>query len=109
MLMGYLVGGKRYSPGQIFAGVVITAGIVLATVSAPRPGKSNDRVTTQATAASATTEHWLPEHLQYYAGIAVLSVALFLSAWLGLWQEQTYAAYGKKWREALFYCVSLRL
>lgn len=29
-----------------------------------------------------------------------------LSAWLGLWQEQTYKRYGKQWREALFYSVS---
>lgn len=44
--------------------------------------------------------------MQYAAGIGILSLALFLSAWLGLWQEQTYKMYGKRWREALFYCVS---
>lgn len=101
MLTGYLIGGKRYSASQIFAGTIITAGIVFATISAPRPAKPKDKVSTQESST------WVPDAMQYPAGILLLALALFLSAWLGLWQEQTYKQYGKKWREALFYCVSL--
>lgn len=102
MLVGYLLAGKRYTLGQIIAGVVITVGIVLATVSAPRPPKSS------SASSSSTTgkEDRLPESVQYVIGIAMLSVALFLSAWLGLWQEKTYRRYGNQWREALFFTVS---
>jgi UDP-xylose/UDP-N-acetylglucosamine transporter B4 len=107
MLTGYFIGRKRYSAGQIVAGAVITAGIVLATIAAPRPPRtspSNDKFTTQVSGFSGPA--WLPENVQYAAGIGLLSLALFLSAWLGLWQEKTYKVYGKQWREALFYSVS---
>lgn len=102
MLTGYFLARKRYSFGQVIAGVVITVGIVLATVSAPRPPRS------PASSASKApqTDDKLSESLQYALGIAMLSLALFLSAWLGLWQERTYRRYGNQWREALFYTVS---
>jgi hypothetical protein len=35
----------------------------------------------------------------------MLAMALFLSSCLGIFQEETYKLYGKKWREGLFYCV----
>ncbi|CAK9781607.1 UAA transporter [Cutaneotrichosporon oleaginosum] len=100
MLTGYFIGRKRYSAGQIFAGVVITVGIVLATMSAPKPPR---RVSTTTAAAAEAEEEYLSESVQYVAGIGLLSLALFLSAWLGLWQESTYRQYGNQWREALFY------
>jgi hypothetical protein len=39
-------------------------------------------------------------------GITILSIAMVLSACLGLLQEVTYRKYGKAWREGLFYTVS---
>jgi UDP-xylose/UDP-N-acetylglucosamine transporter B4 len=74
---------------------------VLATISAPRPPR---KVST--TAAAEAEAEYLSESVQYVAGIGLLSLALFLSAWLGLWQESTYRQYGNQWREALFYNVS---
>jgi UDP-xylose/UDP-N-acetylglucosamine transporter B4 len=50
-------------------------------------------------------DEWLSDTMQYTAGIGLLAAALVVSAWLGLWQEQTYRVYGKQWREALFYSV----
>lgn len=103
MLVGYFMAGKRYALGQIVAGVVITVGIVLATISAPRPPKSSSASSSPSSAAS---DERLPETVQYIVGIGMLSAALFLSAWLGLWQEKTYRRYGNQWREALFFTVS---
>lgn len=81
--------------------MVITIGIVLATISAPRPPRK------PSTTASTTADtELLSESVQYVAGIGLLALALFLSAWLGLWQEATYKQYGNQWREALFYNVS---
>ncbi|GMK55345.1 hypothetical protein CspeluHIS016_0204010 [Cutaneotrichosporon spelunceum] len=74
MLTGYFIGRKRYSVGQIVS----------------------------STAPDAETEYF-SERVQYISGIGLLSLALFLSAWLGLWQESTYRQYGNQWREALFY------
>jgi solute carrier family 35 (UDP-xylose/UDP-N-acetylglucosamine transporter), member B4 len=44
--------------------------------------------------------------MQYALGIALLTCALVLSAFLGLWQEGTYKRYGAVWKEGLFYQVS---
>jgi UDP-xylose/UDP-N-acetylglucosamine transporter B4 len=41
----------------------------------------------------------------YLIGIGLLSGALVVAAFLGLWQEETYRQYGAAWREALFYSV----
>jgi UDP-xylose/UDP-N-acetylglucosamine transporter B4 len=81
--------------------VIITIGIVLATISAPRRG-SPPKVTPEVT---IQTTDYLSENLQYASGILMLAMALFLSSCLGIFQEETYRQYGKKWREGLFYCV----
>ncbi|GFZ49994.1 hypothetical protein JCM24511_07747 [Saitozyma sp. JCM 24511] len=117
MLTGYFFAGRRYSLGQVFAGVTITAGIIIATLSAPRrPRSPSSAISTASTAstASSTTlgssgDEWLSDTMQYTAGIGLLAAALVVSAWLGLWQEQTYRVYGKQWREALFYSHFLSL
>lgn len=103
MLVGYFLAGKRYTLGQVVAGVVITVGIVLATISAPRPPKSPSAA---STSQKTESDDLLHESVQYVLGIGMLSAALFLSAWLGLWQEKTYRRYGNQWREALFFTVS---
>lgn len=41
-------------------------------------------------------------------GIAILVVAMILSALMGLLQELTYKKYGKQWREGLFYTVTIQ-
>lgn len=48
----------------------------------------------------------LTETMEFVGGIGLLSMALLLSACLGLFQEETYRRYGKQWRESLFYSVS---
>ena len=90
------------------SGIIITVGIVLATLSAPRRVRSSETASTTTTTTSNLRGHneWLSDSAQYFAGVALLSTALFLGAWLGLWQEETYRRYGKQWREGLFYCVS---
>ena len=78
---------------------MITAGVVLATLSAPH--KPSSRAATTQDAAGIESDAWL-----YVWGITLLSMALVVSTLLGLWQEETYARYGKQWREGLFYSVS---
>ncbi|ORX37785.1 UAA transporter [Kockovaella imperatae] len=99
MIVGYLIAGKRYSMGQILAGVMITVGIVIATTSAPRKRGAHD-----VSASAQNTDSSL-----YLLGVGLLSVALVISSLLGLWQEGTYARYGKQWREGLFYSHFLSL
>ncbi|WVW87021.1 hypothetical protein I302_109077 [Kwoniella bestiolae CBS 10118] len=116
MLVGRIFGNRRYSFGQVLAALLITTGIILATISAPRPPRPPH---TQATQASSPSSHtlsepspsykYIPEHLEYFAGVGLLTVAMIIGAFLGMWQEQTYRIYGKQWREALFYGHALSL
>lgn len=113
MLTGRLIGGKKYTIGQAVAGVIITAGIVLATLSAPSRRSSPPAATTHAalggegSAALAATD--TADTAQFLSGIAMLCTALVLSALLGLWQERIYALYGTVWQEGLFYSHLLSL
>ncbi|CAG8637909.1 9752_t:CDS:2, partial [Paraglomus brasilianum] len=47
----------------------------------------------------------------YFFGITLLSIALVLSCFMGIYQELTYKKYGSNWREGLFYthCLGLPL
>jgi len=42
----------------------------------------------------------------FFTGILLLTVALFVSARMGIYQEVLYGRYGKHPREALYYTVS---
>lgn len=105
MATNYLLQGRRYRPSQVLAVVLITAGIVLSTLSAPPKGAPK---TPSAKAADARTEalgggfDWV-----YATGIAILTAALVLSALMGIWQEKTYRLHGDVWQEGLFYSVRL--
>lgn len=109
MLTGYFVGKRRYSVSQVTAGILITVGIVIATLSAPRKPSARPNTSASTTAASLSqrglADHLLSDHAQFVAGIGLLSAALLLSSFMGLWQEETYRRHGKQWREGLFYSV----
>ncbi|WVQ66138.1 uncharacterized protein L199_004316 [Kwoniella botswanensis] len=113
MLVGSIFGKRRYSFGQILAALLITSGITLATISAPRPPRP-PRIQESPSSPTINTSHashhsWIPDHLEYFAGVGLLTLAMIISAFLGLWQEQTYRIYGKEWKEALFYGHALSL
>lgn len=89
--------------------ILITTGIVLATLSAPpKPTSptSPPRNPAGSRNALAGSTDVLSDALQYVLGIALLGAALVVSAFMGLWQEGTYKVYGAEWREGLFYTVS---
>ncbi|GHJ88242.1 hypothetical protein NliqN6_4644 [Naganishia liquefaciens] len=111
MLMGWLVGGKRYGKWQVLSVVLITLGITLATLSAPHKPGSTPPAPTDTTHAttSDTASIRLSDGTQYALGIALLTVALVISSLMGLWQEGTYKRYGAVWQEGLFYSHALSL
>ncbi|PWN31959.1 UAA transporter [Meira miltonrushii] len=93
MLAGYFLRGRRYTPTQIVSVLLVTAGVIISTL-ATTP-ESGDDSASASSGPSATT---------YFAGIGLLTAALFVSAVMGLYQEQTYGVYGKQhWQEGLFY------
>jgi len=90
MILGYTVSGKCYSLLQLASVMLVTLGVIVATLSAAMPSASGPQ-----------THHPMSD---YMTGVTLLSLALLTSGCMGLFQEQTYAKYGRDhWHEALFY------
>jgi solute carrier family 35 (UDP-xylose/UDP-N-acetylglucosamine transporter), member B4 len=89
MLFGWLIRGNTYSIGQVASVLVVTAGVILSALSRPSASDSGPADPTE-----------------YLIGITMLVASLFLSGWLGMMQEQTYAKYGPHWKEGVFYTVT---
>lgn len=51
--------------------------------------------------------HWFNNCEYLILGIACLTIALFISARMGIYQETLYKKHGKHPQEALFYTVSI--
>ncbi|KAJ7208024.1 UAA transporter family-domain-containing protein, partial [Mycena pura] len=109
MLLGWLVGGKRYTFAQVGSVLLVTLGVVLTTLSA-------------STLQSTSEEPRAPR--TYVQGISILTLALLLSGFLGLAQDYTYTRYGRPplgsekpatsnppptWQESMFYLHFLAL
>ena len=93
MLISWLFFNRKYSISQIFGVILVTLGVVLATIP-------------PSMTSVESTDHTLGE---WWIGISTLSVALVISCFLGQLQQDTYATYGKHWREGLFYTHALSL
>ncbi|KAI9243426.1 UAA transporter [Sporodiniella umbellata] len=93
MVMGAIILKKRYSLGQMLGVVLVTVGVIWATL---------DNASNYTQTSTANTS-------EFVIGISLLSIAMVLSAGMGLFQEVTYKKYGKEWREGLFYTHFLAL
>ncbi|KAF2085574.1 glycosyltransferase family 39 protein [Saccharata proteae CBS 121410] len=88
---GYLT-GKRYSALQIFSVALLTIGVIVsAWADATGKGKSMSTSSINFTDSS------------FEAGLLILLIAQFLSAYMGVYIGDIYAEYGKHWDENLFY------
>lgn len=88
---------------------MISLGIVLCTIMSAKDVKTevSEKSDGDASPQEETNESW--EMLLWMIGISMLTFALFLSARMGIYQEEIYAKYGKYPMEALFYSVSYKL
>ncbi|XP_063697128.1 UDP-xylose and UDP-N-acetylglucosamine transporter [Culicoides brevitarsis] len=110
MVMGIIILRKRYDIWKYISVGMITLGIILCTIVS---GSKVEKITpTEAAAAELDAKN---EALGFSAffwwtlGITLLTVALFLSARMGIYQETLYKRYGKHPDEALFYTHLLPL
>nr|KAJ3421594.1 hypothetical protein HK105_002994 [Polyrhizophydium stewartii] len=94
LLVSMLLSWGLFKKSQIFGVVLVTIGIVLATLRTSSSGPS--------TTPDAPASVWL-------TGILVLTLALVLACFLGQMQQHTYTQYGQQWREGLFYTHALAL
>ncbi|KAH9921510.1 UAA transporter [Epithele typhae] len=84
MLMGWAIGGKRYTAAEVFSVLLVSAGVVLTTLSASSP---------KPRANAAASAPILAPAGQYATGIALLALALVLGGALGLTQDWINATY----------------
>lgn len=107
MVMGFVILKRRYDFWKYLSVLMITAGIVLCTIVS---GSKVEKI--KATEAAAAELDAKSDALGFSVffwwslGITLLTVALFLSARMGIYQETLYKRYGKHPDEALFYTVS---
>ena len=117
MLVG-VASGKRYSRGQCFGCLAMTAGVILATLVAKRgpaggggAGGGGGGGGAAAAAAgggiSAAASSSLDASLLFGASLCALSTLCM--AMLGVVQERSFARYGQHHAEAIFYIHALGL
>lgn len=101
MIMGIIILNKRYDFSKYLSVLMITLGIVVCTIVSGSNVESTQ--VNQAEESSFSVFFW------WTMGITLLTVALFISARMGLYQEVLYKRYGKFPDEALFYTHLLPL
>ncbi|THH07318.1 hypothetical protein EW145_g3459 [Phellinidium pouzarii] len=93
MLLGSIFLKKRYSITQIVSVLLVTTGVILATLSKP----------------SSSASVGLDDYQKYMIGIFMLTISILLTGVLGVLQERTYMKYGPCWKEGIFYTHLLSL
>jgi solute carrier family 35 (UDP-xylose/UDP-N-acetylglucosamine transporter), member B4 len=102
MIMGIIILKKRYEFSKYLSVLMITVGIVICTIVSGSNVKST-QVNPAAEESSFSVFFW------WTVGIILLTVALFISARMGIYQEVLYKRYGKYPDEALYYTHLLPL
>lgn len=99
MLLGIIIMKKTYSIREYISIVMISVGIFICTLAS-----ANDKTKkTETEASGATNEQGFSEIFWWIIGIVMLTLALVLSACMGLVQEKLYKKHGKHPDEALYY------
>lgn len=101
--MGIIILRKRYEFSKYLSVFMISVGIVLCTIISGSNVKSTQVNVDADEQDSVTVLFW------WGVGITLLTVALFISARMGIYQEVLYKRYGKYPDEALFYTHLLPL
>ncbi|EDW86378.1 uncharacterized protein Dwil_GK15384 [Drosophila willistoni] len=102
MIMGIILLKKRYNFRQYTSVAMITAGIVLCTLVSSGNVQDNTHPTLKVETSFSDFFWWS-------VGIALLTIALLVTAYMGIYQEVIYSKYGKHPNEALFFTHMLPL
>ncbi|KAL8613055.1 hypothetical protein ACOMHN_008824 [Nucella lapillus] len=93
LVLGYIILHRRYKRSKYFSVMVITLGVIMCTFASASQVESKPSNT-----GDPTYDFWI-----WCLGVFLLVLSLFLSARMGIFQEETYAKFGKHPSEALFY------
>ncbi|KAG4088677.1 UAA transporter [Neocallimastix lanati (nom. inval.)] len=94
MLFSALLLKKKYTFKQVFDVILVTLGIIIATLTS---------------AHEKMTESKHSTFIQWVIGIIILLLALIIGSVLGVYQEVIYSKYGRVWKEALFYSHTISI
>ncbi|XP_031633925.1 UDP-xylose and UDP-N-acetylglucosamine transporter-like [Contarinia nasturtii] len=97
MIMGIIILGRRYAFSKYLSVLLITLGIAICTIVSGSNIKStaNPELGLEDTSGYSVFFWWV-------CGITLLTLALFISARMGIYQEVLYRQHGKHPREALY-------
>ncbi|KAH9512574.1 hypothetical protein Btru_038828 [Bulinus truncatus] len=93
LILGVLIMKKEYKITKYLSVILITIGIAICTIAS---ANQNEKMASHTGDAAYDYMIWV-------IGLLLLVLSLFLSARMGIFQEQTYAKFGKHPSEALFY------
>ncbi|KAL1965314.1 hypothetical protein VTN77DRAFT_5916 [Rasamsonia byssochlamydoides] len=104
MIIGYLYNSRRYSRMQILAVILLTLGVVGAALAdADAQGRSME-------ISIGLDDDGGNSVITFLTGFTILSLAMVLSAFQGVYADRLYAVHGNNhWREALLYSHVLSL
>ncbi|XP_076750246.1 ER GDP-fucose transporter [Xylocopa sonorina] len=98
MIMGIIILKKKYAFSKYMSVFMITFGIAICTVVSSKDIKSLQAKNVE----QVPTTPW-DDFFWWVLGISLLTIALFISARMGIYQEELHKKYGKNAREALYY------
>lgn len=101
MIMGIWILNKKYPFSKYLSVLMITLGIVICTIVSGTEIKSLKQKNVEEVPTTP-----FEDFFWWSLGISLLTIALFVSARMGIYQEVLYSRYGKNAREALYYTVS---
>ncbi|CAL7948766.1 unnamed protein product [Xylocopa violacea] len=104
MIMGIVILKKKYAFSKYMSVFMITFGIAICTVVSSKDIKSLQAKNVE----QVPTTPW-DDFFWWILGISLLTIALFISARMGIYQEELHKKYGKNAREALYYTHLLPL
>uniref|UniRef100_A0A8C4QVB6 Solute carrier family 35 member B4 n=1 Tax=Eptatretus burgeri TaxID=7764 RepID=A0A8C4QVB6_EPTBU len=93
MVLGIIILKKRYSLSKYLSITLVSLGITICTLMSAN----------QVTNKHSEDEEGSYAFIHWMIGIGMLTFALFMSAYMGIFQEMLYKQYGKLPKEALFY------
>lgn len=106
MILGILILNKSYDVWKYISVVAITIGIFICTIASGSEIKKSQSSKSDDGSGSGTD---VDSFIWWLVGVFLLSLALFISARMGLYQEVMYKKRGKHATEALFYTHILPL
>uniref|UniRef100_K1QXP1 UDP-xylose and UDP-N-acetylglucosamine transporter n=1 Tax=Magallana gigas TaxID=29159 RepID=K1QXP1_MAGGI len=104
LLLGVLILKKKYSKAKYVSVMLVTMGIAMCTIASANQEVKHVHDDKEPSKDPETeAQNVFNDLLLWTLGLLMLTVALFLTAGMGIIQEKTYSEFGKHPKESLFY------